>query len=59
MGADMKANRGGALERGHAAALEALAQTVDAHGAVGAFSIFVEAADRVFSQAAKGRRSVN
>ena len=50
---------GGGLERGHSAPLERLAQLVDTLGGVGAVSVFVEAAELVVSQAAKGRRSVN
>ena len=50
---------GGALERGHGAPLEPLAELGDALGGVGAFSLFVEAAELVVTQAAKGRRSVN
>ena len=51
--------RGGALKRGHGAALEGLAQLVDALGGVGAAAIIIEAAELVVGQAAKGRRSVN
>ena len=50
---------GGALERGHSAPVEPLAQLGDTLGGVGAVSLFVEAAELVLSQAAKGRRSVN
>ena len=50
---------GGALERGHGAALERLAQLGDTLGGVGAESIFVEATELVVGQAAQGRRSVN
>ena len=39
--------------------LEPLAQFGETLRGVGAFSIFVEAAELVLSQAAKGRRSVN
>ena len=61
MGADTKANTrvGGALERGHRASLERLAQLGDALGSVGALAIVVEAAELVVGQASKGRRSVN
>ena len=48
-----------ALERGHSAPLDPLAELGDTLGGVGAFSLFVEAAELVVSQAAKGRRSVN
>ena len=61
-GADRKANTrvgGGALERGHCASFERLAQLGDALSVVGAEAILVEAAELVESQAAKGRRSVN
>ena len=51
--------RGGALERGHGAALEALAQLVDALGGVGAAAAIIKAAELDAGQAAKGRRSVN
>ena len=50
---------GGALERGHSAFLEPLAQLGDPLHGVGAFAIRADAAERVFGQAAKGRRSVN
>ena len=61
MGADRKANaRGGcALERGHGAPLERLAQLGDALGGVGTVTEIIEAAELVTGQAAKGRRSVN
>ena len=60
-GADTKANTrgGGAPERGHGAALEALAQLVDALRSVGAAAVMIEAAELVAGQAAKARRSVN
>ena len=60
-GVDRKASmRGGdALERGHGAPLERLAQLVDTLGGVGAVSTFVEAAELVAGQTAKGKRSVN
>ena len=48
-----------ALERGHSAALERLAQLGDALSGVGAVAALVDAAERVVGQAAKGRRSVN
>ena len=51
--------RGGALKRGHGAALEALAQLVDALGSVGAAAVIIEAAELVGGQAAKARMSVN
>ena len=53
-GADIKANAfgaGGALERGHSAPLEPLAQLGDALRGVCAVAILVEAAQRVVSQA--------
>ena len=50
---------GGALERGDGAALERLAQLVDALGSVGAAAVIIEAAELVVGQAAKARRSVN
>ena len=60
---------GGALERGHGAPLEPLAQLGDALGGVGAGGVgavgvgavaaIVDAAELVVAQAAKGRRSVN
>ena len=58
MGADTKANtRGGsALERGHGAPLEHLAELGDALGGVGAGPPGSDATERVFSQAAKGMR---
>ena len=62
MGVDTKANMlggGGALERGHGAPLDPLAQLGDALGGVGALATTVEAAELVAAQAAKGRRSVN
>ena len=66
MGADTKANTrantrgGGALERGHGAPLEPLAQLGDAVGGVGAPAAPIEAAQLVSCQAAKGERgSVN
>ena len=46
---------GSALERGHAAPLEHLAQLGDAFGGVGAVTRPVEAAELVAAQAAKGR----
>ena len=50
---------GGALERGHSASLEPLAQLGDALRGVGAAAELIEAAELVTGQAAKGRRSVN
>ena len=61
-GADTKANAfgaAGALQRGHGAPLEPLAELGDALGGVGAAAELVDAAERVVCQAAKGRRSVN
>ena len=53
-GADRKANTrgGGALERGHGATLEALAQLGDALGGVGAVAATIDAAELVAEQAA-------
>ena len=52
--------RGGALERGHGAPLEALAQLGDAFGGVGAPALPIEAAELVAAQTAKvGSGSVN
>ena len=65
MGADRKANTlgwrpGGALERGHGAPLEPLAQLGDALRSVGAAALVVDAAELVKVQAAKvGSGSVN
>ena len=62
MGIDRKANTQGcgALERGHGASLEPLAQLGDAVGGVGAPAVPIEAAQLVCRQAAKGERgSVN
>ena len=51
---------GGALERGHGAPLEPLAQLGDAIGGVGALTIPIEAAELVSGQAAKvGSGGVN
>ena len=50
---------GCALQRGHGAPLERLAQLGDALGGVGAAAMTVDAAELVSAQAAKGRRSVN
>ena len=51
---------GGALERGHGASLEPLAQLSDALGGIGASAVkLIEAAELVVGQAAKQRRSVN
>ena len=65
-GADTKANAlgvGGALERGHSALLEPLAQLGDALGGVGAAAaaILIEATDLVVGQAASmgGSESVS
>ena len=62
MGVDRKASTrgGGALERGHGAPLEPLAELGDALGSVGAFPKgIIDAAELVFAQAAKERRCVN
>ena len=62
MGADRKANtlgRRGALERGHGAPVEPLAQLGDALGSVGSTAAPVEATELVLGQAAKERRHVN
>ena len=61
MGDDTKANAlgRGALERGHGAALEALAQLDDALGSVAAMALPIEATELVGIQAGKARRSVN
>ena len=54
-GADRKANaRGGcALERGHRASLECLAELGDALGGVGAVALRIKTAEMVVRQAAK------
>ena len=54
-GVGRKANTrgGGALERGHGAPLEPLAQFGDAVGGVGALAFPIEAADLIAGQAAK------
>ena len=56
-GADTKASTGdcGALERGHGAPLEPLAQLGDALGGVGAVAFAVDAAELVVGQAATGK----
>ena len=55
MGADTKVSRGGgALERGHGAPLEPLAQLGDALSGVLAVTVTVEATELVTGQAAKG-----
>ena len=62
MGVDTKANilgGGGALERGHGAPLEPLAQLGDALRGVGAAVATINAAEMVLGQAAKERRRVN
>ena len=62
MGADKNASDrgGGALERGHGAPLEPLAQLGDALGGVGAAAALVDAAELVAGQAGKvGSGSVN
>ena len=48
-----------ALEHGHVALLERLAQLGDALGGVGAFAVLVDAAEVVSGQAATGARSFN
>ena len=61
-GADRKAKTlwgGGALERGHSAPLERLAQLGDALSGVGAVADIIEAAELVVGQAAKERMHVN
>ena len=61
-GADTKANAfgaAGALQRGHGAPLEPLAQLGDALRGVGAAAVPIKAAELVVAQAAKGRRSVS
>ena len=50
---------GGALERGHGAPLERLAELGDALGSVGALGSTVDAAELVVGQAARQRRRVN
>ena len=58
-GADRKANTrvgGGALERGHCASFERLAQLGDALSVVGAGSRGSDATELVIAQAAKGMR---
>ena len=50
---------GGALERGHCASLDRLAQLGDALSGVGAFAGLVDAAERVVVQAARKEESVN
>ena len=50
---------GGALERGHDAPLERLAQLGDALSGVGAAAKAINAAERRVGQAAKERSSVN
>ena len=63
MGVDTKSNTwgAGALERGHGAPLEPLAQLGDAQGGVGTadITIIIESAEPVAIQAAKGRRGVS
>ena len=49
---------GGALERGHGASVEPLAQLGDALGGVGAAAAIIKAAELVVRQTAKGKRSV-
>ena len=60
-GTDTKANTrvSSALERGHGAPLEPLAQLGDGLGGVGAVTAPVEATELVGGQTAKGKRSVN
>ena len=59
-GVDTKANtgRGGALERGHGAPLERLAQPGDALGVVGTVTVSIEATQLVVAQAAKRKGGV-
>ena len=62
MGADREANtlgRRSALERGHGAPLEPLAQLGDGLGGVGAVTAPVDATELVAGQTAKGKRGVN
>ena len=61
MGADRNANTwgGGALERGHGAPLETLAQLGDTLGSVGALAKGVEAAELIVGQPAGEGGSVN
>ena len=61
MGADTTANTrgGGALERGHGASFERLAQLGDALSGVGAGPPGRDVAELDTGQAAKGRRRVN
>ena len=60
-GADRKADTlaRGALERGHDAALEPVAQLSDAHRSVGAAAVTIDAAELVVGQTAKGRGGVS
>ena len=60
-GADRKANTlgGGALERGHDAALEQLEQLGDARCSVGAAAVTIDAAELVVGQTAKGKGGVS
>ena len=60
-GADINANtRGGsALERGHGASLEPLAQLGYALGGEGAIAATIEATELVAGQAAKGKEEVS
>ena len=61
MGADKNASDrgGGALERGHGAPFEPLAQLGDALGGVGAVAFAVDAAELVVGQAATGKEVVS
>ena len=59
MGVDRSTRGGGALERGHVASLERLAELSDALGSVGAGPPAGDAAEFVVGQAAKERRRVN
>ena len=59
MGADTKARGGGALQRGHGAPLEPLAQLGDALRSVGAVAFEVEAAELVVDQTARGKEVVS
>ena len=60
MGADTRASTGWcALQRGHGASLEPLAQLGDALGGVGAFAAIINAAELVPGQAATRERGVS
>ena len=63
MGIDTKSELysrgGGALERGHSAPLEPLAQLRDTLSSVGAIAAVIEAAELVAGQTAKGKEVVS